>query len=130
MKKKSPALRVLIVDDEPLIRWSLAETLLHSGHTVIEAGDGMEALRTLNNALESVDVVLLDYRLPDSRDLTLLSMIRRLVPSSRVIMMTAHGTPEITDGALKLGAYTVVRKPFEMHDMAALLLQAHGERIH
>ena len=130
MAKKSPALRVLIVDDEPLIRWSLAETLVQSGHAVIEAGDGVGALRTLNNPQESVDIVLLDYRLPDSHDLTLLSMIRNLAPDSQVIVMTAYGTPEITDGALKLGAYTVVHKPFEMHDIAALVVKAHDARAH
>jgi DNA-binding NtrC family response regulator len=130
MEKNSRSLRVLVVDDEPLIRWSLAETLAHSGHEVIEAGDAMGALRTLNNTQESVDVVLLDFRLPDSHDLTLLSLIRRLAPDTSIILMTAYGSPEITEGALQLGAYTVVHKPFEMHDMAALILRAHDERTH
>ena len=57
---------MLIVDDEPLIRWSLAETLTDSGHSVIEAGDGEAAVRMLTDADRPFDVVLLDYRLPDS----------------------------------------------------------------
>ena len=130
MESYSPSLRVLVVDDEPLIRWSLAETLAGSGHAVIEAGDGETAVRTLTERGESVDVVLLDYRLPDSNDLTLLSAVRRLAPRSQVIMMTAYGTPEVTRGALELGAFRVVSKPFDVHDLAALVLQAHASLSH
>ena len=124
MERNSPSLRVLVVDDEPLIRWSLAETLTGSGHAVIEAGDGETSVRSLTDG--PVDVVLLDYRLPDSHDLTLLSTVRRLAPRSQVIMMTAYGTPEVASGALALGAYRVVNKPFDMHDLAALVQQAHA----
>jgi two-component system, NtrC family, response regulator PilR len=124
MAEKSPSLHVLVVDDEPLIRWSLAETLQDAGHTVAEAGSAESALRTLTDG--RFEVVLLDYRLPDSNDLNLLSTIRRLSPQSAVIMMTAFGTPEVTQGALALGAYRIVPKPFEVHDMADLVLQAHA----
>ena len=125
MSEKSPSLRVLIVDDEPLLRWSLAETLGESGHTVVEAGDGESAVRSVSSGNEAFDVVLLDYRLPDSNDLNLLSKIRTLTPKSAVIVMTAFGTPEVTRGALALGAYRVVPKPFEIHDITLLVLQAH-----
>lgn len=122
--EKSPALRVLVVEDERLIRWSIAETLAHAGHTVIEAEDGATAVRALTAPAEPVDAVLLDYRLPDSNDLTLLANIRRLSPHSPVILMTAYGTPEVTKGALDLGVYRVMSKPFEMHELEELLLQA------
>ncbi len=122
--EKLPTLRVLVVEDELLIRWSIAETLAQAGHTVIEAEDGATAVRTLTGAAEPVDVVVLDYRLPDSEDLTLLANIRRLSPQSAVILMTAYGTPEVTRGALDLGVYRVISKPFEMHDLEALIRQA------
>ena len=122
--KKSPLLRVLIVDDEPLIRWSLSETLTESGHAVVEAGDGESALHALNGGAP-FDVILLDYRLPDSNDLRLLRKIRRVAPYSAVIMMTAHGTPEVVEAALDLGVQRVVPKPFEVHDIAELVLQVH-----
>ena len=125
MASNSPKLRVLVVDDEPLIRWSLAETLEQSGHAVEEAGDAASAIRSVS-AGEPFDVVLLDYRLPDSNDLSLLQSIRRLAPASAVIMMTAFGTPEVIAGALKLGAYQVIAKPFEVHEVAALVLEAHA----
>ena len=52
--------RVLVVDDEPLIRWSLAETLSGLGHTVIEAGDARETLQVVSDAVDPPDVVVLD----------------------------------------------------------------------
>ena len=123
---KSPSLRVLVVDDEPLIRWSLAETLSDGGHRVSEAGDAETALRTLTDGGGSFDVVLLDYHLPDSHDLALLSQIRLVAPKTVVIMMTAFGTAEMSDAALRIGAYRVVPKPFEVHDMANLVLDAYA----
>jgi DNA-binding NtrC family response regulator len=122
----SPSLRVLVVDDESLIRWSLSETLNESGHLVSEAGDGESAVRTLTADPTPFDVVLLDYHLPDSHDLELLSAIRRVAPNTVVIMMTAFSTPEMVDGARRIGAYRVVAKPFEVHDMANLVLEAHA----
>jgi len=116
---------VLVVDDEPLIRWSLSETLEQSGHTVVEAGDAKSTVRALS-AGGPFDVVLLDYRLPDSNDLNLLATVRRLTPASAVIMMTAFGAPEVVAGAVKLGAYQVIPKPFEVHDVAALVLEAYA----
>jgi DNA-binding NtrC family response regulator len=124
--EKSPPLRVLVVDDESLIRWSIAETLADAGHIVIEAEDGATAIRALTGPADPIDAVLLDYRLPDSNDLTLLASIRRLSPHSPVILMTAYGTPEVTRGALDLGVYRVMSKPFEMHELEELLLEACG----
>ena len=48
------------------------------------------------------------------------------MPKTAVIMMTAFGTPEMSDAALRIGAYRVVPKPFEVHDIAALVLEAHA----
>jgi DNA-binding NtrC family response regulator len=121
-------LHVLVVDDEFLIRWSLVETLAEEGHRVAEAGDGETALKTLSSG-EAFDVVLLDYHLPDSHDLTLLATIRRVAPQAVVIMMTAFGTPEMIEQARGLGAFRVVPKPFDVHDIAPLVQQAHDSRL-
>jgi DNA-binding NtrC family response regulator len=119
----SAPLRVLIVDDEPLIRWALGETLARCGHAVVEAGDAVTALRAL--AATPIDVVLLDYRLPDSEGLGLLQAIRRASPDAAIIMMTAFGTPEFAEDALELGAFAVIPKPFEVDDMSHLVSRAH-----
>jgi DNA-binding NtrC family response regulator len=113
-------LRVLVVDDEPLIRWSIAETLGAAGHQVIEAQDAVSTLRVLAEA-PTPDLILLDFRLPDSNDLGLLAEIRRIVPTTPVVMMTAFGTPDMNAGALKLGASGVLNKPFNMHDLEGLV---------
>src|SRR4249920_2014879 len=72
--------RALVVDDERLIRWSLAQTLSDRGFTVAEAEDGKGAVRALTGNAAPPDLVLLDFRLPDSNDLDLLSRIISLVP--------------------------------------------------
>jgi len=120
MNTAARCLRVLVVDDEPLIRWSIAETLGAAGHQVTEAQDAASALRALADAPDT-DLVLLDFRLPDSNDLGLLAEIRRMAPATPVIMMTAFGTPDVTAGALKLGAVKVLNKPFNMHELERLV---------
>jgi DNA-binding NtrC family response regulator len=120
MSTAARCLRVLVVDDEPLIRWSIAETLGAAGHQVTEAQDAASALRALADA-PNTDLVLLDFRLPDSNDLGLLAEIRRMSPAVPVIMMTAFGTPDVTAGALKLGALKVLNKPFNMHELERLV---------
>ena len=113
--------RVLVVDDELLIRWSLCETLSDRGCVVTEAADGQSAIRALTGGAELPDVVLLDFRLPDSDDLNLLSRIVSLVPNGRVILMTAHGSPELANAAIERGAFRVLHKPFELQDITALV---------
>jgi DNA-binding NtrC family response regulator len=126
MTNKKGRLTVLVVDDEALLRWSLAEVLRRSGHTVIEATSAREALDAISQPSSTVDAVLLDYRLPDSADLRLLEEIRRWLPRSAVVLMTALGTPEMVQGALARGAYCVLSKPFDMHGVEGLITEAYG----
>ena len=126
MTTKHSAPTVLVVDDEALIRWSLAEALGDHGYQVTQASDGRIAVAAIEQADRPFDVVLLDYRLPDSNDLALLEHVRRLAPASRVIMITAHNSPELSHGAATLGAYMVISKPFEMENLAALVNEAHA----
>jgi two-component system response regulator PilR (NtrC family) len=121
-------LRILVIEDEPLIRWSIAETLGDEGHTVMEATDAASAVSALEQQ-DGIDVVLLDYRLPDSSDLQLLAQVRRLRPDSAVVMMTAYGTADMIEGALALGAYRVVGKPFDMQTLESLVVEATDARI-
>jgi DNA-binding NtrC family response regulator len=116
-------LQILIVDDEPLIRWSLCETLQQAGHDIREAGDARETLAMLDGGAYAPDVVLLDFRLPDSDDLGLLASIRRLVPGSTVIMMTAFHTAEMMAEALRIGARAVLSKPVDMDALVPLIEQ-------
>lgn len=118
-------LTVLVVDDEALLRWSLAEVLRRSGHRVIEATSAHEALDAIGDSSSSIDVALLDFRLPDSTDLRLLEEVRRRVPKSAVVLMTAYGTPEMVQGALDLGVFCVLSKPFDMNTIASVVANAY-----
>ena len=117
-------LNVLVVDDEPLIRWSLRTGLSRRGHLVTEAADGASALKVLSADPERFQVVLLDYRLPDRRDLSLLRDVRRICPSCTVIMMTAFADQSMREEALSIGAKTVVDKPFQV---AAVISMVESE---
>ena len=127
MVKDSPKVHVLIVDDEALIRWSMGETLVQAGYEVSEAGNAKETLQQLSTG-PAPDVILLDFRLPDSTDLKLLETIRSVVPNSPVVMMTAYATPAMQEGALELGAHRVVSKPVELRDLLPLVQQAYESR--
>lgn len=94
---------------------------------VSQAADGASAIRSLSQQSEPFDVVVLDLRLPDVSDLSLLSKVRALSPTSRIIMMTAFGTPEIKRQAIDMGASKVISKPFELDELAALV---EGATIH
>ena len=98
------ARRVLVVDDESLIRWSLAERLRADGHVVTEAGTAAEAI---DRAEQGVDLVLLDYKLPDEDGLAVLRRLRDLDLDILVIMLTAHKGVETVVEAMKAGAYAV-----------------------
>jgi DNA-binding NtrC family response regulator len=116
--------RVLVVDDEALIRWFVAEGLEGAGYRVLEAGSAAEALSYFQDTRDPVPVVLLDLKLPDSHDLGLLRLIHERCPTCRIILMTAHGTPELLEEALRLGAFRVLGKPFDLSEALGLIREA------
>ena len=106
------AIRILIVDDEMLIRWALGQALSARGCVITEAATAREALAAVRAG--SFDVILMDYRLPDTTHLELLREIRATTPQARVVMMTAFGTPEMLDEARQLGVRRVLEKPIDL----------------
>jgi len=113
---------VLVVDDEPLIRWSVAESLGDLGFDVEEACDAASALRIVTSTALPFQVVILDLRLPDMHDLSLLGTIRQLLPRAHVILMTAFCTAEVAAHAWGIGA-DVLSKPFELAELNRLVDQ-------
>jgi two-component system, NtrC family, response regulator AtoC len=112
---------ILVVDDEQLIRWSLAERLRGEGYEVLEAENGAEALE---HAQQGVDLVLLDYKLPDLDGVTILRKLKELDPDTLVILLTAYAHVETAVAAMKLGAYHFASKPFDLDAIAAMVEQA------
>jgi DNA-binding NtrC family response regulator len=116
-----PPATILVIDDEPLTCWSIAEVLGERGYRVRKAGDAGSALQAIASVDARPDLVLLDMRLPDSTDLTVLSVIHRSFPRLPVVLMTAHGSPALSAEARRRGAVAVVNKPFEIHAMALMV---------
>ncbi len=116
-----PTSTVLVVDDEPLIRWSLTERLRGDGHVLLEADTGQDALEKMR---EGVDLVLLDYKLPDIDGVSVLRQVKEHDPDILVILLTAHATVDTAVEAMKIGAYHFARKPFDLDDISALVARA------
>jgi len=112
---------ILVVDDEQLIRWSLATRLTDAGYRVLEAETGREALERHR---EGVDLVLLDYRLPDADGLSILKQIKEVDPDTLVILLTAFSSVETAVEAMKAGAYHYANKPFNVDEIALLVEKA------
>ncbi len=112
---------VLIVDDEDLIRWSLRERLLADGYDILEAATGAAALDRFK---ERVDLVLLDYRLPDTDGLSILREMKKLDPDVLVILLTSFVSVDTAVEAMKLGAFHFANKPFNVDEVAATVARA------
>jgi two-component system, NtrC family, response regulator AtoC len=112
---------VLVVDDEQLIRWSLAERLTSDGLTVVEAETAQGALDRFG---PDIDLVLLDYRLPDSDGLRVLKKMKAAQPDVPIILLTAFSSIETAVEAMKQGAYHYANKPFNLEEMALVVAKA------
>jgi DNA-binding NtrC family response regulator len=115
------AANVLIVDDEDLVRWSLKERLARDGYAISEAATVAGALEKIGN---DIDLVLLDFRLPDGDGLMLLRRIKEVSPDTLVILMTAYSTVQNAVEAMRLGAYHYVNKPFNLDEVALMVEKA------
>jgi DNA-binding NtrC family response regulator len=116
-----PARRVLVLDDERLVRWSLAERLRADGMEPLQAASVAEAME---QAAKGLDAAILDYRLPDGDGIAVLKRLRHVDPDLPVIILTANREVDVVVEAVKAGASDYVAKPFEVHDVALRLTQA------
>ncbi len=115
--------RILIVDDQEMMRDSLAATLAREGHEVVAASDGPIAITRLSSA--RFDLMVSDLKMPKMTGIELLQEARRIRPEMPVVLMTAFATVATAVEAMKLGAYDYIQKPFD-GDEIKLLIEAHA----
>jgi DNA-binding NtrC family response regulator len=107
--------KILIIDDEKTIRWSLGEALKQLEYDVEEAENGKTGVKRFTD--DPADLVILDLKLPDIDGLKVLKKLKGIDQELPVIMMTAYGEVETAVEALKGGAYDFLLKPFQLEKM-------------
>lgn len=114
--------RILVVDDEKLVRWALTQKCAEIGYQTLEAENGEEALRLLQT--ESVEAILLDVHLPDLSGIEVLEKLKQAGETRSIIMMTADPQLDDVKAALRLGAYDFVSKPINFDELSVTLQNA------
>ncbi len=120
--------KVLIVDDEETLTWSMAKSLSKDKdkYEVIIANNGKEALTLLRN--NKIDLVISDIRMPDINGLDLLVKIKKDYPETKVIIMTAYGSSDVQKEANRRGSLYYVEKPFEISDIRKIIIDLIGKK--
>jgi CheY-like chemotaxis protein len=121
-KKKGSAIkpqRILIADDEYLIRWSLSQTLSQQGYEVISVENGREAIETIK--ARHYDFIITDLYMPELDGWEVLETARQAFPQPKVIIITAHGKEETKTIAKEKGAWAYVEKPYLIEKIKELL---------
>jgi two-component system, NtrC family, response regulator HydG len=111
--------RILVVDDQDMMRDSLAATLVREGHEVIAATDGAAAVSRLNGG--RFDLMITDLKMPKMTGIELLAEAKKLRPEMPVVLMTAFATVSTAVEAMKLGAYDYIQKPFDGDEIKHLI---------
>ncbi len=120
-------IRILIVDDEARLVEAFREQLTEEGMKVFTAFRADQAISTLKN--ESLDVVILDIRLPDMDGVELLLKIKQIEPTLEVIMLTGFASVSTAIRSMKLGAYDYLTKPCKMSELSSVVSKAYEKRM-
>lgn len=114
--------KILVIDDEKLLRWSLEQNLTKEGYSVVTAEKGAQGLELFSE--EQPDITLLDVHLPDVSGINILESIKRENRDAIIIMVTAFGDIQTAVKTIKIGAYDFVEKPFNMDKLKILIAKA------
>jgi DNA-binding NtrC family response regulator len=118
--------KILVIDDEPLMRVSITDTLKGKGYLVRSTGDGAQGIQMLQQ--DTYDIVITDLRLPKCDGLEVLREAKRISPELSVILITAYATVESAVEAMKQGAYDYLTKPFLMDELLIMINRLTRER--
>ncbi len=111
--------KILIIEDEKILAWTIAQRLGKEGYEATAVSTGREGLGALSQ--QDFDVVLLDYRLPDLDGLDVMKQIHGDHSSLPVILMTAYGSVESAVEAMRAGAYDYLSKPMDMNHLVLVI---------
>jgi DNA-binding NtrC family response regulator len=114
--------KILVIDDEKLIRWTLNDVLGKEGYQVITAETGESGLKFVED--EGPDLILLDLRLPGIGGMEVLERVKKIEPEALVIILTAHGTVESAVEAMRKGAHDYLNKPFDVEETKLVVRKA------
>lgn len=110
---------ILIVDDQPNFRFSLSVALKREGHEIFEANDGRQAVKLLEQSAR--DIVITDLKMPGMDGLSLLREVKKISPSTEVVVMTAFGSVDTAVEAMRYGACDYITKPFQPEELVIVV---------
>ncbi|MEK7369567.1 MAG: response regulator [Planctomycetota bacterium] len=113
---------ILVVDDDPEIVTLLSKILLSEGYNVMDAQNGLEALRKVKKG--GIDLVILDLIMPEMGGIEVLKRLGDIAPKLPVIVLTGHGDLQTAREAMMLGAYEYITKPFDADFVKAVVKKA------
>lgn len=118
--------KILVIDDEAIVRISCRKCLTLEGYDVTLAGTGLEGLRLTET--DHYDLILTDLKMPDMDGMEFLIKMKQKQPEAKVIMITGYSTAEHAEEAMRLGAYNYIEKPFTPDTLVAAVKKALSEK--
>ena len=111
--------RIMVVDDDPAMRFTLQEILMDEGHEVISAEDGYQAIQRATEG--SIYLIFMDIKMPGINGVEAFIEIKRILPNCTVVMMTGFSVEELVKEAIAEGVYTVLHKPIAVEQVLDLI---------
>jgi len=120
------SLKILVVDDEEIVRHTLEEFLTYLGHYADSAEDGLSGLRALEN--DHYDAAIVDIRMPGLDGISFLSRSRTMWPDLPIIIVTGHGSDETREEAMQAGAFAFLAKPFRFDEIKDVMANIYSSQ--
>lgn len=120
-------MNIMVVDDQPGVRYLLDIVINESGHKAHTAQNGLEAVEMAHSVRP--DLIFMDVRMPIMGGLEALAKIKSTLPETEVIIMTAYGSDETIEEAKQLGALGCMAKPFDIEDIKNFLLDYTRKKL-
>lgn len=111
--------KILVIDDDSIIRTLLSNSLAKAGYAVLLAADGETGLEMVKD--EQPDLVITDFQMPGISGLEVITALQQSNPGLPVILLTAHGDVALTIKSIQIGAYDFIEKPIQMHELLLII---------